>query len=134
MFTMFSKGESSVRALKNLSVSCLIAVAALSLSGRPLYGQGTVHEIHMTAKKYEYAPAEIHVKQGEKVRLLITATDRKHGFEIKELGVKTDLEKGKETPVEFDASKVGTYEFRCSDFCGLGHKGMKGKLIVDPAE
>jgi cytochrome c oxidase subunit II len=101
---------------------------------RPSMAQSEVHEIRMTAKKYEYSPVEIHVKQGEKVRLLITATDRKHGFEIKELGIKTDLEKGQETPVEFVADKAGTFEFHCSNFCGLGHGRMKGRLIVEAAE
>jgi cytochrome c oxidase subunit 2 len=74
------------------------------------------------------------VKQGERIRLRITATDRKHGFEIRALGIKAELEKGKETAVEFDATQVGEYEMHCSVFCGFGHKGMKGKLIVEAAE
>lgn len=92
-----------------------------------------MHEIKMTAKKYEYNPSEIRVKQGERVRLLITALDRKHGFEIKDLGIKTELEKGKETAVEFVADKPREYPFNCSSFCGFGHRRMKGKLVVEPA-
>jgi len=90
-------------------------------------------EIKMTAKKYEFTPAEIRVKQGERVRLLITATDRDHGLEIKELGIKVRLKEGKETPVEFTADKPGEYEFKCSVRCGWRHGSMKGKLIVEPA-
>ena len=90
-------------------------------------------EIKMTAKKYEFDPGEIRVKQGERVRLLITATDRDHGIEIKELGIKVRLEEGKETPVEFTAEKPGEYEFKCSVRCGWRHGSMKGKLIVEPA-
>lgn len=92
-----------------------------------------VHEIKMTAKKYEYSPNEIHVRQGERVRLLITALDHTHGFEIKDLGIKTDLEKEKETAVEFVADRAGEFPFNCSHFCGFGHRRMKGKLIVEPA-
>lgn len=87
----------------------------------------------MTAKKYEYNPPEIRIQQGERVRLLITATDRKHGFEIKEFNIKTDLPKGRETAVELVADRAGEFEFKCSSFCGFGHRGMKGKLIVEAA-
>jgi cytochrome c oxidase subunit 2 len=90
-------------------------------------------EIKMTAKKYEFNPEEVRVKQGERVRLLITATDRDHGIEIKELGIKVRLEEGKETPVEFTADNPGEYEFKCAVRCGWRHGSMKGKLIVEPA-
>lgn len=96
-------------------------------------GAPPVHEIKMTAKKYEYNPNEIHVRQGERVRLLITALDRKHGFEIKDLGIKTELPEGKATAVEFVADKPGEYPFNCSSFCGFGHRRMKGKLVVEAA-
>lgn len=99
-----------------------------------VHSQTAIREIHITAKKYEYSPAEIRLRQGERIRLLVTATDRKHGFEIKELGIKATLEKGRETAIEFLAPQPGEYEMRCSVFCGFGHKGMRGKLIVEAAE
>ena len=91
------------------------------------------HEIRITVKKYEYQPNVIHVKEGERVRLILTALDRKHGFELKEWKIKTEVEKGQEAVVEFLASRAGEFEFKCSVFCGLGHWGVKGKLIVEPA-
>jgi len=122
--------------MKRLVVFPVLFVFALTAAAQeaPKPSEAPVHEIKMSAKKYEYTPSEIRVKQGERVRLLITATDRKHGFEIKELGIKTDLEKGKETVVEFTADKAGTYPFNCSNFCGFGHRRMRGTLVVEPAE
>jgi len=38
--------------------------------------------IAATAKKYEFDPSPIRVKQGAKVQLKITATDHAHGFKI----------------------------------------------------
>ena len=114
-------------------------MAALLLCGLLAWAQQKpepappAHEIKMTAKKYEFSPAEIRVKQGERVRLLITATDRKHGFQIEALGLKTELPEGKETAVEFTAPKPGAYEFKCSVRCGWRHGSMKGRLIVEPA-
>lgn len=120
---------------KRVAVPVVVLFAvAVAAQEAPKPAAPPVHEIKMSAKKYEYTPGEIRVKQGEHVRLLITATDRKHGFEIKDLGVKTDLKKAQETVVEFTADKPGTYEFRCSNFCGFGHRGMKGTLVVEPAQ
>ena len=112
----------------------LLAFALAVIAQEPLKPpEPPVREIKVSAKKYEYAPSEIRVKQGERVRLLITATDRKHGFQIEALGIKTELPSGKETAVEFTAPKPGAYEFKCSVRCGWRHGSMKGTLIVEPA-
>lgn len=92
---------------------------------------GAVREFKMTAKKYEFSPNEIRVKQGDRVKLTITALDHTHGIEIKALHVKQKVPRGEPTSVEFVASEKGTFEFHCSEFCGLGHRGMKGSLIVE---
>jgi len=104
--------------------------------------------IELVAKKYEYSPAPIHVKTGTKVQLKITAVDHDHGFKI---GTVPDgaqgngpdglvfssaqdcwqLKKGETTTIEFLAQTQGTYTFKCCHTCGLGHKGMKGQIIVE---
>ena len=66
-----------------------------------------VRKFTMTAKNYEFDPSVITVKKGEKVRL------------------------GDPTTIEFTADKAGTFEFKCSVYCGLGHRKMKGKLVVE---
>ena len=104
--------------------------------------------LEMTAKKYEFSPDEVHVKQGAHVQLKIRATDRTHGFKIslypegapekgepglRMAGGKNDfkLEENQEQIVEFVAERAGTYEFQCSVRCGLGHGHMKGKVVVE---
>jgi cytochrome c oxidase subunit II len=110
-----------------------------------------IQVIRMAAKKYEYSPSPVHVKQGMKVQLKITAIDRDHGFSIASVPEGADatapagleftspqpkdtwkLIKGKETTIDFLALRAGMYEFRCSVPCGLGHGRMKGQLVVDP--
>ncbi len=107
-----------------------------------------VKVIEMTAKKYEYSPNEIHVKKGTRVQLKIRPLDRTHGFKISPYpegteqsgppGLRFDppqdnwkIEKEQERVIEFVAERAGTYPFKCSVFCGFGHGGMKGKLIVE---
>lgn len=122
-----------MKRLVGIAVLLVFALAVIAQES-PKPPETPVRQIKVSAKKYEYSPEEIRVKQGERVRLLITATDRKHGFEIKELGIKTELEKGKETVVEFTIGKPGTYQIKCSVRCGFGHGGMRAQLVVEPAD
>ncbi len=89
-----------------------------------------VRVVKMEAFRYGYRPDPVVVNAGEKVRLLVTATDVMHGFGIAELGINRKLPPGKETVIEFTAPKAGTYSIDCTVFCGPGHGGMEGRLIV----
>jgi len=86
--------------------------------------------LQVTAKKYEFNPKVIDVKQGEHIKLVITATDHDHGFECGEFHINQLLKKGQPATIEFTADKAGTFPFRCSHFCGMGHLKMKGQIIV----
>jgi cytochrome c oxidase subunit II len=97
----------------------------------PPQGAAQAHEIQMTAKKYEFSPNPIHVKKGERVRLVITAIDHDHGFKLEAFNIEQKLKKGVPTTVEFTADKAGTFPFKCSVHCGMGHGRMKGTLIVE---
>ena len=88
-------------------------------------------EIKMTAKKYEFNPNTIRVKKGDRVRLVITALDRVHGFKIEALKIDQRLPKGEAVTVDFIADRSGTFPFQCSQVCGLAHKKMKGELIIE---
>jgi len=88
--------------------------------------------IKMTAKKFEYSPAEVHIKRGEHVVLELTSLDRKHGFKLPEFGIRADVPPGATARVEVTAEKAGRFPFACDVFCGDGHEDMTGTLIVDP--
>jgi cytochrome c oxidase subunit 2 len=124
-------------------------VAMVLAPSRPVRAQNQdVQVIEITAKKYEYSISPVHVKAGTKVQLKITATDHDHGFKI---GTVPDgaqpkgaagliftaeqdcwqLKKGETTTIDFLAQMPGTYTFKCCHTCGLGHKGMKGQIVVD---
>lgn len=115
--------------MKTLRVIFGLLTAAATVG--PVPAQTAVNEIKVTAKKYEFEPAVIKVKQGDHVRLVITALDHDHGFKLDALNIDLLLRKGEATTVEFTADKAGAYPFECSHFCGLGHKRMKGQLAVE---
>ena len=61
----------------------------------------------------------------------VTALDREHGFEIANAKDScVEIKKGETATVEYMADKSGTVEFRCCVFCGFGHRGMKGKIVI----
>lgn len=106
-----------------------------------------VHEVDVSAKKYEFSPNENRVKAGERVRLKVHSVDDTHGVKLslypegskdKMPGLKFDspeangkVEKNVDEVLEFTAVTPGTYDFKCAKMCGMGHGKMKGKLIVE---
>jgi len=84
-------------------------------------------EIIIDAKRFEYSPDVVRIKEGEKIKLSVNNLDGEHGFSIPELGLEVHDEKG----VIFVADKKGTFGFYCHHYCGSGHSNMKGVLIVE---
>ncbi len=102
--------------------------------GTPVQGQVSANvefkEFKITAKQFAFEPSIIEVNKGDKVRLIVTSTDVPHGIAIPEYGINERLDPGKPKTIEFTADKQGTFTAFCSVFCGSGHSGMKGKIIV----
>jgi cytochrome c oxidase subunit II len=106
-------------------------VAAVAIRAQSGGDVTQTKEVQMTAKKYDFSPSTVEVSAGTKIVFKITAEDREHGFEI--AGAKTGcvkIKKGETATVEYLAEKPGTVEFKCCVFCGMGHGGMKGKIVV----
>jgi cytochrome c oxidase subunit II len=90
----------------------------------------TPREIEIVAQRFKYEPAEIPLKVGERVVLAIRSLDFIHGFNIPDLGIRTDLVPGKITKVELQPKAAGIIDFLCDNFCGDGHEGMHGRFII----
>jgi len=87
----------------------------------------------MVASRFRFEPETLQVAEGERVRLTLRSTDTEHGFSLRKLNVKVAVPKtGEPVTVEFVAGKAGTYEFKCSEYCGSGHGRMKGRIVVTP--
>jgi cytochrome c oxidase subunit II len=99
----------------------------MELSGTIENGQRVVQ---ITARKFEFIPNVIVVKKGESIKLEITSKDVTHGFKIEKYNIERRLEPNKTEVISFIADKAGKFNFHCTVFCGVGHLGMKGKLIV----
>jgi len=94
----------------------------------------TPRTIDVTVSRFQFVPEVIELKQGEKVQLNVTSTDGTHGFEVKELGVRARIPNGKSVTLDVTATAAGTFEVKCSEYCGAGHSRMKARIVVKPAE
>ena len=100
------------------------SVAALS------FAQAKERTLRIVAKKFEFVPAVLHVKQGEPVLLQLTAPEVPMGFNLADFHARTDVVPGKTATLRFTPDRAGTFTFVCDVFCGSGHEDMSGTLIV----
>ena len=117
---------------KSRTLSVLTAAAVFGLASVVVYvaAQPAEQVIKVTAKRFDYTPAEIRLKRGVPVVLEFTSQDVVMGFNVPDLGTRTDIVPGTVTRVRFVPDKVGTFEFHCDIFCGSGHEEMSGTIIV----
>lgn len=118
---------------KRLALPCLLVMLFIVSFAVASYAQDQDEEvIKITAKKFEYSPSEIRIKKGVPVILEFTSLDAVHGFTVPDLGgIRATIEPGKVTNVRILAPKAGTHEFHCDVFCGDGHEGMTGTIVVE---
>jgi len=52
------------------------------------------------------------------------------GFNAPDLKLRADIIPGEVARVRFTPDRAGTFPFLCDIFCGEGHEGMSGKIVV----
>jgi len=72
----------------------------------------------------------LHLPVNQPVVFHVTSMDVKHSFWIVELGTKVDANPGVVTEVAVTPNKIGTFNIRCAELCGLYHAYMQNKVIV----
>lgn len=117
-----------------------VVLAALAIAGVPLGAiayERTLHpdEITIVARLHQrggWSPAEIHVREGQTVRLRVTSEDVTHSLAIPKLAVDSGpIEPGHWVRVEFVATRTGTLKLYCGIACGPYHTRMTGQLVVE---
>ena len=114
--------------IKMIFIGCL-AIGSITLSGFSS-APDTPQRIEVSVKKFAYTPAEITLKKGEPVVLVLKTEDVTHGLKFNELNLNTKFERGKPSELAFTPDKVGDFVGHCSVFCGSGHGSMTLTLHV----
>ena len=74
---------------------------------------------------------ELHLKTNRPVQILLRSVDVLHNFYVPQFRSKMDAIPGIITYYWFEPNKVGEYEVLCAEYCGLGHYGMRAKVVVE---
>ena len=119
--------------MSNRASRVVLSALAVALAGASRVGADTPspRRFEVTASRYKFEPSRIEVTQGDVVDLVVRSADTDHGFAIKAFKVKVPIPKGgAPVAVSFVASRAGTFPIECSEYCGAGHKRMRGELVV----
>jgi cytochrome c oxidase subunit 2 len=76
----------------------------------------------------------LHLPVNQPVVFHVTSKDVKHSFWVVQLGIKVDANPGVFTETAVTPNKVGTFDIRCAELCGLLHAYMQNKVIVESRE
>jgi len=108
-----------------------VAAALVSAMGSMLVlAQAKPRIIAITAKKFEYEPAELTLKLNEPVIFQLKTLDVVMGFSVPDFGVRGTIIPGQVTEVSMTPTKTGEFTFLCDVFCGSGHENMEGTMRV----
>ena len=77
---------------------------------------------------------ELVVPVNQPVRLTMSSKDLIHSFFSPQFRIKQDVLPNRYTVTWFEATKTGTYDLYCAEYCGTGHSGMLGKIRVVPED
>ena len=97
-------------------------------------------EIRVTGEKwrwyFEYPGTDkrpsddLVVPVGQAVKLVMSSKDVLHSFFIPNFRVKRDVQPNRYSHLWFEATKLGTFQIFCTEYCGAQHSNMDAKLIV----
>jgi cytochrome c oxidase subunit 2 len=73
---------------------------------------------------------QLHVPVGVPIKLSMTSEDVIHSFFVPAFRVKRDVVPGRYNAVWFQATRIGSYHLFCAQYCGTGHAGMTGEVVV----
>lgn len=111
-------------------LSFLIVLFAGFVMIVPSHAETAPRRVEVTAKRFSFQPADITVKKGETVVLVLKSADVPHGIRFRELNVDVKANRGGTGQVQFTPQQTGTFVGHCSVFCGSGHGAMTLKLHV----
>jgi cytochrome c oxidase subunit II len=78
----------------------------------------------------DLSSATLRLPVGVPVELKMTSRDVIHSFFVPEFRMKRDVLPGEETRLVMTPSRVGEYSLACYELCGIGHWGMRNRVLV----
>lgn len=119
-----------------LTVSALLLAALGLIAGSSLRSVVAAapepKTIQISARRFSYDPAEVTLKKGEPVTLIVRSEDVAHGLRAREIGIDLKAGKGQTAQATITPDQTGDFIAHCSTFCGAGHGSMTVTFHVVP--
>jgi cytochrome c oxidase subunit II len=120
VLAMFYYGWSGYLTLRDVPKGALQATAVARM-----WSWSFVYENGKTSDK-------LYVPVGKPIQVNLESRDVLHGFYMPAFRIKRDVVPGMKNHVWFVATKPGSYDIFCSQYCGTGHSGMIGTAEAIP--
>ncbi len=89
------------------------------------------YQAYVIAQAFTFLPNEMHFKVGDEVTFYVTSPDVQHGFYVHGTDINVQVIPGEIAKVKTKFKRPGTYMIICTEYCGIGHQNMLGKIVVE---
>ena len=113
-------------------VTTASASAAPEASRSGVQQEGVRHTLSIAARRYQFSPERIEVRENDLVKITLSSEDIPHSFVIDEYRIAKRAAPGQPVTFEFRADQVGTFQFSCNLTADEGCRRMHGELVVKP--
>jgi cytochrome c oxidase subunit II len=100
------------------------------------------YEVDVTAHMWDYTftypngqisdDSNLHIPIDTPIVFVMSSTDVLHGFYMPVFRIKKDIVPGRYNKMWVVATKLGTFDIFCTQYCGQDHSSMRRKVIVEP--
>jgi cytochrome c oxidase subunit II len=97
--------------------------------GSAVEADGTV-TVRAIGQQYSFTPQCILVPTATPITIRATSADVVHGFLVDGTNMNTMLVPGYISTITMHFNAPGEHKMPCHEYCGVGHEGMWGKIIV----
>ncbi len=119
-------------------LTAMQAVAAPRAAANPLVVKATGEQWVWTFQypgQGRVQSHELYLPVNRPVLFEVTSDDVIHSFWLVQLGIKVDANPGEVTTAQTTPDRLGTYDVRCAELCGLLHADMETTAhVVTPAQ
>lgn len=99
---------------------------------------GDAYEVQVTAQKWKWlftypnghVDENLHVPLDRPVKVVMTSEDVIHSFYVPAFRIKRDVVPGRYSTLWFRATRAGTFQVFCAEYCGDGHSDMLASVVV----
>ncbi|MBK7099047.1 MAG: c-type cytochrome [Sphingobacteriales bacterium] len=98
-------------------------------NGIPVVRPEPNSDVFVMGEMWRWSPVLV-LEVNQYYKMHISSKDVMHGFSIQPVNMNFQVYPAYDYVLEFKPTEAGEYKVICNEFCGIGHHGMIGKIVV----